>query len=503
MKKRISICMVLFAMFCFGLAAEKLPKPVKNFHIKRLGKNKFFKLADYRKVKSFADFSKLAGEKYAKDIQAGLLQVDYANLTEPLMGYFKEKAVASESELPFDTTFKWMFYRKNGRVRTMVDAVWQGRNPRGLPLAVPAYVFDFCYQGKRYYFAVPKACLNLSLLKEEVLGPACNMKVEKSSDCLKAGDSVTVDLTASKDLTDLKITVTPEGAEVQPQGPNRWLVRFPKAGEYTISAEGVGCDGTVVPCIKEGVKVEALTECQVAVAPQCSVINKPITIQYSATGGKVTSVVVRDAAGAEVLKKDDPAEPVQFLSKTDGVYKVEVEAVGPCNQKKNAVSEFKLLQPLDSPFYLLGEIGFNLTKGCYSGYEYQRVGAGVWLVKKKLSFELLPGYAVSLTGGNFNNYFMLDGRLALHAGQLYTAAGIGIAGKVRDDEGGKYGEWKSAATLSLAAGVYLNAVKSLSLQGEFRFPVGSNMPVKYYHAFMLGVRYTHQLKSKADPCTAN
>ncbi|HNX96482.1 MAG TPA: hypothetical protein PKK12_02275 [Candidatus Aminicenantes bacterium] len=507
MNRRTVAWMVLIAMCCFGTLVAAGPKPVKDFQIVQMERNPFFKVSDIRKVASFADFGKLATEgKYAKEIGAGLEQLEAANLNEPLMNFFKAPGAVSEGELAQDTSFQWMFYRKNGRARVMVNPVWVGRKNKPSPQNIAAYLFDLCFQGKRYSFALPKACMNLSLLKVTDLAPAAEIKVDKAGECLKTGDSVTVEMEVSTDLANAKLTVTPDGAEVQNPDANHWTVRFPAAGEYTLVGESQRCDGETLKSGPVTLKVVPLTTLAMTVTPDCSVIKKPVVIETKVEGGTLSQLVVRDEKGTEVLNQKNPAAQVQFTTRIAGQYQVEAEAVGECDQKKTSQATLRFLKPLDAPVYLFGEAGLMLAKGCYSGFEYQRVGAGFWLIQKKLAFEVTPGLALSLTGTTpFHNFAMIDGRVALHLDRVYAALGAGYSGKVRDyevNEGEDYGEWKSAFTMSTILGYYLNPARTWSLMGEFRFPVASDMKVKYNHAFLLGVRYTWQLKSKKNPCLA-
>ncbi len=505
MNQRTVVWLALIAVCCVGMLSAAGPKPVKDFQIVQMERNPFFKISDIRKVAGFADFGTLAaGKKYAKEIELGLGQVDGAVLYEPLMNFFKTPGAVSEGELAQDTAFQWMFYRKGGKARVMANPVWVGRKNKPSPQNIAAYLFDLCLQGKRYSFAVPKACMNLSLLKVADLASTADIKVDKAGECLKTGDSVSVEMVASPDFSDSKLLVTPEGAEVQAQDANHWVVRFPAAGEYTLVGESRRCDGELLKSGPVTLKVVPLTTLEMTVAPDCSVIKKPMVIETQVAGGKLSQLVVRDERGVEVLNQKDPATRVPFTTKKAGTYQIEAEAVGECDQKKTSQATVRFLNPLNSPFYLFGEMGLMLAKGCYSGFEYQRVGAGLWIVPQKFSLEFTPGLALSLTGTErFHHFLMVDGRLALHLNRIYAALGAGYNSKVRDNEendGEVYGEWKSAFTLSTILGYYLNPARSWSLMGEFRFPVSSDIKVKYNHAFMLGVRHTWQLKSKKNPC---
>lgn len=502
MRKRIIALLAVTAFTVAGWAAGQAPrKPVMDYHIKKLGVNKFVKIADYRKVKTFADFAAIAVEKYAQDIQTGLTQLESAEIYEGLMAYLKNSAASTEGEIPYGTTLDWMFYRKNGIVRTMAKPVWEGKDASGQPYGIPAYLFEFCFQGNKYYMAVPKACLNVSLLKKEPYVSSCNMTIKMLGECATVGETVAVDLNESQGLSNIKISVSPEGAQINANGELAWNVVFASPGEYTITAEGQACDGQIVTCKSETIKVVPALELQVAVDPSCNVTRKPVTIKATATAGTLAKVTVKDENGAVVLQQDNPIGPITFTSKHPGVFHVEAVANGECNQTKTAMGDIRFEKPILSPFYLIAEAGVMMAKGTYSAYLYPRFGAGVWLSENLLSLELLPGAGLSLGGEAFHNFLMIDARLALHPGQAYLAAGIGLSGKVRDAEPGlDTGVWESDFDLSFAAGYYLTAARNMAVIGEFRMPIGEDMPIKYNHAFQLGFRYLFPINSGKNPC---
>lgn len=502
MKKRIVAMVAMLALCVVGFAAEKTTrKPVNDYHIKKLGRNKFFKNADYRKVKTFADFAAIAGEKYAKDILEGLTQLGATDMNDAFLAQLASGVTAIEGEIPYGTAFEWMFYRKNGVVRTMSKPTWEGKDAKGQPEAIQAYLFDFCSQGQRYYMAVPKACLNLSLIKKEPYEAACNMIIRKQNDCASVGESVTVDLSGSKGLEDLKLMISPDGAAITPSGDMVWTVVFPAAGEYTVAAEGVACDRQPVTCQSETLKVVPAIECEVSVDPGCNVVGKPIAINAKTGAGELAQLTIKNESGMVVYSQEKPQTPISFTAKMPGVYSIEAKTTGECNLVKTGQSQLRLVKPILSPFYVLGEAGFMLAKGTYSSYLYPRLGAGVWLADQLLSLEVLPGAGISLTDLPFHHFFMIDARLAVHPGQAYLGAGIGLSGKVRDAEPGlPTGEWKSDFDLSFAAGYYLTPDRNMAVIGEFRLPVAEGVPVKYNHAFQVGFRYIFPIKSGKNPC---
>ncbi len=505
MKKRIIAFLAVTAFTVAGFAADQVVrKPVNDYHIKKLGVNKFIKSSDYRKVKTFSDFAAIASEKYAADIQLGLTQLDENTLYEALIEYFKNNPEAVEGEIPYESVMEWMFFRKNGLVRTMAKPVWEGKDASGQPVTIPVYLFDVYAQGFHYQMAVPKACLNLTLVKKEPFVATCNMVIKKQYECATVGESITVDMSASEGFKEMKLSVNPEGVTITPAGEMIWTVVFPSAGEYTINAEGMSLANQIVNCQSEVLTVVDPLELELAVDPACSVVRKPVTINTTVKGGDLTKLTIKNESGAVVLNQEKPGDAVVFKTKEAGMYQVEAEAKGECNQVKNVISQLRFEKPVLSPFYLVGEAGFMLAKGTYSSYLYPRFGAGVWLSDHLLSLELLPGAGLSLTHEPFHSFFMVDARLALHPGQAYLGAGIGLSGKVRDAEPGHdSGVWESDFDLSLAAGFYLNPEKNMAIIGEFRMPIGENIPIKYNHAIQLGFRYIFPINSGKNPCEQN
>jgi hypothetical protein len=492
----------MLALCVVGFAADKAPrKPVNDYHIKKLGRNKFFKNADYRKVKTFADFAAIAGEKYAKDILEGLTQLGATDLNDAFLAQLKTGVTAVEGEIPYGTAFEWMFYRKNGIVRTMSKPTWEGKDAKGQPAGIPAYLFDFCSQGQRYYMAVPKACLNLSLLRKEAYESICKMVINKQAECATVGETVTIDLSGSQGLQNLELAISPEGATITPAGDMVWTVVFPAVGDYTVTAQGMACDQQIVNCQSENLKVVLPIECEISVDPACNVTGKPIAINAKTGAGELAQLTIKNESGAIVYNQENPNTPISFTAKMPGVYSIEAKTTGECNLVKTAQSQLRLVKPIASPFYVLGEAGFMLAKGTYSSYLYPRLGAGVWLADQLFSLEVLPGAGLSLTDLPFHHFFMIDARLALHPGQGYFGAGIGLSSKVRDAEPGlPTGEWKSDFDLSFAAGYYLTPERNMAVIGEFRLPVAEGVPVKYNHAFQLGFRYIFPIKSSKNPC---
>lgn len=505
MKKRIIAFLAFAAFTVAGFAADKvIRKPVNDYHIKKLGVNKFVKNSDYRKVKNFSDFAAMAADKYAADIQLGLVQLDEAAMYESIIAYFKNNPQAAEGEIPYGSTMEWMFFRKNGLVRTMARPVWEGKDASGQPATIPAYLFDVYGEGQHYQMAVPKACLNLALIKKEPFVASCNMVIKKQYECATVGENITVDMSASEGLKEVKLSVSPEGATVTPAGDMLWTVVFPSAGEYTVNAEAISLANQAVNCQSEALTVVDPLELELAVDPACSVVRKPVTINTTVKGGDLTKLTIKNESGAVVLNQENPEDAVTFKTKEAGMYQVEAEAKGECNQVKNVISQLRFEKPILSPFYLIGEAGFMLAKGTYSSYFYPRFGAGVWLSDHMLSLELLPGAGLSLAGEAFHSFFMVDARLALHPGQAYLGAGVGLSSKVRDAEPGHdSGVWESDFDLSFAAGYYLTPEKNMAIIGEFRMPIGENIPIKYNHAIQLGFRYIFPINSGKNPCEQN
>ena len=70
---------------------------------------------------------------------------------------------ATEASFPPGTRFEWMIRREQGKPSLLRGECWGGSSP------FPGYAFSVESRGRRFNFAVPKACGNLSLLSSEAL----------------------------------------------------------------------------------------------------------------------------------------------------------------------------------------------------------------------------------------------------------------------------------------------------------------------------------------------
>jgi len=125
-------------------------------------------------LESTDDLNEMMRDKQA-DIEKGLKKAGYPELVEPLQEQFPSAEV-EEIEYDQDTTFQWMFFKRNGKgkVKVAKDLTWGGKK------ALNGYEFSIDNDCTRYTFAVPLKCGNLALLKFETIE---NCGVVSCEDC--------------------------------------------------------------------------------------------------------------------------------------------------------------------------------------------------------------------------------------------------------------------------------------------------------------------------------
>jgi hypothetical protein len=92
------------------------------------------------------------------DIREGLRKAGASELYTPLMQQFSQARIQNVEYRPGET-FRWMLFKPNGvgSVKTVKDIIWGGK------AALSGYEFSVDSGDKRYIFAVPLFCGNLSL----------------------------------------------------------------------------------------------------------------------------------------------------------------------------------------------------------------------------------------------------------------------------------------------------------------------------------------------------
>lgn len=119
--------------------------------LKKMGGNPFYKAKGLKAEKVFPVLIRLKG-----DVKRGFAKAEAAELYEPFMEQLKTAKPEPVTIQPGEA-FKWMLYKKKGKVAVLKDPVWSGKAP------FQAYRLVVRHNDRNYEFIVPKICLNISL----------------------------------------------------------------------------------------------------------------------------------------------------------------------------------------------------------------------------------------------------------------------------------------------------------------------------------------------------
>lgn len=119
--------------------------------LKKLGGNPFYKA---KGLKSEAVFPLLIRMK--ADVKRGFAKAGAGELYEPFMEQLKT-ANPEEVTIQPGENFKWMIYKKKGKVSVSKGLVWAGKAP------FQAYRLVVRQGDRNYDFIIPKICLNIGL----------------------------------------------------------------------------------------------------------------------------------------------------------------------------------------------------------------------------------------------------------------------------------------------------------------------------------------------------
>jgi len=119
--------------------------------LKKMGGNPFYKAKGLKAETVFPVLIRLKG-----DVKRGFVKAGAAELYEPFMEQLKTAKPEPVTIQP-GGSFKWMIYKKKGKVAVSRDVVWSGKAP------FQAYRMVVRYNDREYEFIMPKVCLNISL----------------------------------------------------------------------------------------------------------------------------------------------------------------------------------------------------------------------------------------------------------------------------------------------------------------------------------------------------
>jgi hypothetical protein len=119
--------------------------------LKKMGGNPFYKANGLKAESVFPVLSRLKG-----DVKLGFVKAGAAELYAPFMEQLKT-AKAEPVNIQPGEGFKWMVYKKKGKVAVSRDLTWAGRAP------FEAYRLVVRHNDRDHVFIIPKICLNISL----------------------------------------------------------------------------------------------------------------------------------------------------------------------------------------------------------------------------------------------------------------------------------------------------------------------------------------------------
>ncbi len=204
--------------------------------IKRLGNRATTFSA--KPAKTLADLQSQA-EHYRADFQSVLQQTGWGGDPNDLFAAIAAGKVEAV-DVPVGATMQWMAYRKKGQPTFKPNVEWAGKKP------FPAWQVNFESKGYRYTFVLPKACLNLALIHQEMLPPppppptvSCSLSATVGTSKCGPLPSITVNGTSDGQLAITAIQQdgsAQDPSKAKAEGAARWTYMPSAPGSYTFTA---------------------------------------------------------------------------------------------------------------------------------------------------------------------------------------------------------------------------------------------------------------------------
>ncbi|MBM3295933.1 MAG: hypothetical protein FJY82_15670, partial [Candidatus Aminicenantes bacterium] len=379
---------------------------------------------------------KMLADKYAADIKVGFDQAGEGGLFLPFMDALKA-AKFSDKAMPVGSTFPWMMFRVNNKVRVWHNVEWAGRKP------LEVFAFEVERESKIYEFVIPRPCGNIALAgvreaKKPVPPAVCAVVVSPAKANL--GEPITVDMSGTQNAASMSVEIFDAlGQKVgthafTPAAP-KWQTRFDRPGEYVFRAKAVNAEGlaSTNPCgAKVFINTPPVCKLWTSCLPCEDYVGKPITFDVNGStdvDGQVVKAVfeILDAGGAVIDTYTASQKPLtwQKVFNKPGMYTVSAVVFDDMGAASANTDPCRLsFEVTQKKFFYLAEVGGMLARGTYTGYLFGRLGMLWRLVPDALDFVLTMGPAFSLIGEPWKVVFLANALANVHLGPaVFLGAG--------------------------------------------------------------------------------
>ncbi len=144
-------CMLAGWLGLFLLLAWGIQPLAAATQIKKLGRNPFYQAKGLKAEAVFPLLSRLK-----KNVKLGFVKAGAPELYEPFMEQLKSAKPEAVTVQPGEA-FKWMIYKKKGKIAVLKDPVWAGKT------SFQAYRLVVRHSERDHVFIIPLICLNISL----------------------------------------------------------------------------------------------------------------------------------------------------------------------------------------------------------------------------------------------------------------------------------------------------------------------------------------------------
>ena len=427
-------------------------------------------------------------EKNADVIKEGFEKAEVGYLYDGFMEQVRSGSI-QEAQLPKNQEIPWMVFKVGNKVKVVRDLVWDGKT------TLEVFAITVQKDCKDYVIVVPKGCGNITLMDIKNTYATCELKV--SPDQVNVGDEVTVDLSGSKCAVKYEVTVFYEGDQVDFKELTDpvWKTKYDKPGNYVIKAKVLSVDGVVSSndCeAKFSIGSNYPPVCDLKVTPTKGYVGDLFKLDATGStdkGGQVVKAdfTIRDQNGNEVDQNTLTTAPLIWQMKFNkpGYYKIWLKVTDDSDVVSANDCEMEVaVQAVQRRLFGLVEGGVMAAKGTYTIYIFGRLGLFYMIIPERLSVILAAGPALRFSGAPFKNFFMANLLLNLHFSDFFVGGGIGYSTAVRDYDWG--------AGLDVVGSIGYDIFKGpnkVSIFGEVRIPVRSDLEVSDAHQFLLGMRF--------------
>lgn len=481
MKSKKVVLLVIGILILFSLSSYAETKKLS-----RIGR---YTLVRIKGEIPTAEVMKIVLDRYTEDIKYGFDMAGYGDLFLPFIEQLKS-ASFEDGELAVGDKLIWMLYRSRGKVKTVEDVEWAGKEP------LPVFSFTVKKDYKHYEFIMPKPCGNISLRKvEEVIPDAiCDIKVDPAK--ANINDPISVDMSGSQHAKSMEVDVFgPEETKITskvltPDSP-KWQIKLDKPGEYVFKGRAINPTGkpSENPCeAKTYINFPPTCKLWTSCLPCEDYVGKPVTFDASDSTDPDGEVVkadfeITDEQGKIVDRYSDSEKPFTWEKIFDapGVYTITAivtDDFGAVSQPARID-----LEVTQKRFFFLVEAGPFLARGSRGAYIASRLGFLYKIVPDTVDFIISGGGALTLKEEPWKSVFMANLLFNVKSGSAFFGAGAGFTTKVKE------GRNSDADIITNFGFNILNTQTSIgSIFFEVRAPVGKELKFSKHHKLMLGFR---------------